>query len=743
MATDVDVFLRRLAQELRPRAHQSADMLLRRMRGELPELWEYEELASLALEETAAHVTAFLDVLENGLDVTLSETPPTAVEVARGFARSGVPVSMLLRAYRLGHVGLLQLAQETAARLTDDWELINAAWMRLMSMGFEYVDRGSEQVVAAYQKERDLLLQRRLMLTNEASTRIGTTLDTARTCQELADVGTEDFADLVTVDLLDSVLRDETAYPSPDAPVLCRIAQQSVLEGCPDSAVATGARHTYPEGSHPARALADRQSLLHRITASDVPAWLAPSEDERHALRVHGFHSALLVPLHARGHTLGLAEFFRHRTAAPFDDDDLLLAQEIASRAAVYIDNARRYTHERSTALTLQRSLLPQRAVEQSAVETASRYLPSGSRAGVGGDWYDVIPLSGARVALVVGDVVGRGLHAAATMGRLRTAVRAFADIDLMPDELLTHLDDVVIRLQREEAQEAGETSATCLYAVYDPVSRLCSLASAGHVLPAVVTPPAAGADAVDSRAVDFPDMPIGPPLGLGGLPFETTQFELPEGSLLALYTDGLIASRTRDVDTARTLLCDILAEASASASAKSAVSPESPESPDEICDRVLAALLPSHPSDDVALLVARTRALDPGQVATLDIPSDAAAVAEARGFASEKLTGWGLEELSFVTELVVSELVTNAIRYGKGPIQLRLILQSTLTCEVSDASSTAPHLRRARTFDEGGRGLLLVAQLTERWGARHNREGKVIWAEQALPAKESAASLV
>ncbi|MFB7370746.1 SpoIIE family protein phosphatase [Streptomyces sp. NPDC056222] len=743
MATDVDVFLRRLAQELRPRVHQSADVLVRRMRSELPELWEYEDLSSMALEETAGHVTAFLDVLENGLDVARAGTPATTVEVARRFARSGVPVSKLLRAYRLGHVALLQLAHDTAAGLTDDWELIDAAWIRLMALGFAYVDLGSEHVVVTYQEERDRLLQRRLILTNEASIRIGTTLDTARTCQELADVGAEDFADLVTVDLLDSVLRDEAAHPSPDAPVLCRIAQRSVLDGCPDSAVATGAMHAYPVGSHPARAMADRQSLLHRITASDVPVWLAPSEEQRHALRAHGFHSVLLVPLHARGHTLGLAEFFRHRTVAPFDDDDLLLAQEIASRAAVYIDNARLYTQEHSTALTLQRSLLPQRAVEQSAVEMAARYLPSGSRAGVGGDWYDVIPLSGARVALVVGDVVGRGLHAAATMGRLRTAVSAFADIDLMPDELLTHLDDVVIRMQREEASDAGETSATCLYAVYDPVSRLCSLASAGHALPVVVTPAADG-DAPASRVLDFPELPIGPPLGLGGLPFETVQFELPEGSLLALYTDGLVESRTRDVDTARTMLCDILTEASEPARTAESVEPvDFVESPDEICDRVLATLLPSRPPDDVALLVARTRALDPGHVATLDVPSDPAAVSEARGLVTERLTAWGLEELTFATELIVSELVTNAIRYGKSPIQLRLILQSTLTCEVSDASSTAPHLRRARTFDEGGRGLFLVAQLAERWGARHNREGKVIWAEQALPAAVDAGSHV
>ncbi len=180
-----------------------------------------------------------------------------------------------------------------------------------------------------------------------------------------------------------------------------------------------------------------------------------------------------------------------------------------------------------------------------------------------GGDWYDVIPLSGARVALVVGDVVGRGLRAAATMGRLRMAVRAFADIDLMPDELLTHLDDVVIRLQHEEGEDAGETSATCLYAVYDPVSRVCSLASAGHVLPAVLTPPDGEGDASGSPSIEFPEMPIGPPLGRGGLPFETVQFELTEGSLLVLFTDGLVQSRTRDVDTAREVLRDVLAQES------------------------------------------------------------------------------------------------------------------------------------------------------------------------------------
>jgi hypothetical protein len=226
-------------------------------------------------------------------------------------------------------------------------------------------------------------VQRRLLRANEASRRIGTSLDTARTAEKLAEFGTEDFADLVTVDLLDSLLHDGDAHPPAPAahtPVLRRIAQRSALGDDVELPVATGRTHTYPAESEPARGLASGQPRLHRATA--------PASDHR---------SALLLPLRARGNILGLAHFLRRATAPPFDDDDLLLTQEIAALAAVSIDNARRYSQERTTALTLQRSLLPQRAVEQSAVDTASRYLPSAARTGVGGDWYDVIPLSGAR----------------------------------------------------------------------------------------------------------------------------------------------------------------------------------------------------------------------------------------------------------------------------------------------------------------------------------------------------------
>ncbi|MCO6008109.1 SpoIIE family protein phosphatase [Actinoallomurus purpureus] len=695
-------------------------MILQHLRSELPELWKYEDIAALAPVALSEHVAAGLDFFERGLDMTEVRTPPAAIEFACRLAEHGVPMSQLLRVYRLVHADLLHQLYTETARVAGSEELINATTVTLSALAFEYVDRTAEQTVAAYQRERDRWLQRRLIMINEAGTRIGTTLDTTRTAQELADVGADHLADLVTVDLLSSALQEEGTYAVAGPPTLRRIAQ-AVSDDCPDPAVVTGQTHTYPEGSEPARVLATGQPRRLRITADDVPAWLAMSADHELALHTLGLRSMLLVPLWARGSPLGLAQFVRRQTADPFDDDELLLAQEIVSRAAVNIDNARRYTQERSTALTLQRSLLPQHVPEASAVETASRYLPSGSRAGVGGDWYDVIPLSGARVALVVGDVIGHGLHAAATMGRLRTAVRTLADIDLMPDELLTHLDDVVIRLQREEERGTDEISATCLYAVYDPVSRTCSLASAGHIPPAVVPPPIADDDAHASRAVDCPELPIGPPLGLGGLPFETVQFELPPGSRLVLYTDGLVQSRSRDVETALALLRDVLARA--------------PASLEETCDELLSALLPSRPADDVALLVARTGALDADHVATWDLPCDPAVVSEVRVHASDQLAAWGLGAMAFTTELVVSELVTNAIRYGRSPIQLRMILQSDLTCEVSDASSTAPHLRRARDLDEGGRGLLLVAQLTERWGTRHNREGKVIWAEQLIPA--------
>ncbi|MGW0845885.1 SpoIIE family protein phosphatase [Streptomyces sp. NPDC002787] len=575
--------------------------------------------------------------------------------------------------------------------------------------------------------------RKRLQLIAEAGRRIGSTLDVTRTAQELADVAVPDLADFISIDLLASL--DDLHEPPSEVPApgralaLRRIAHLSVHEGTPEAVVAPGEVDEYPDGSPPVESLRSGQAVLYQVTEPAIADWVAEDPLRTARIREFGFHSAMTVPLSARGTTLGVAVFARHRHPYPFQRDDLVLAEELAARAAVCVDNALRYTRERGTAVTLQRSLLPQSLPEQAAVEVASRYLPAGARAGVGGDWFDVIPLSGARVALVVGDVVGHGVHASATMGRLRTAVRTLADIDLPPDELLTHLDDLVARLATEAegagsaggpgpaggatalgGASTGDVGATCLYAVYDPVARRCTLARAGHPLPVVVRP--------DGTA-DLLDLPAGPPLGLGGLPFEALETDLPEGSLLALYTNGLVESRDDDIDDGITRLRQALTTPAASL--------------DALCDRVLRSVLPERPTDDVALLVARPRALDGDRVAVWDVAPDPSAVAEARKNALCQLERWGLTDAAFVTELVVSELVTNAIRHAEPPVQLRLIHDRSLICEVSDASSTAPHMRRARTYDEGGRGLLLVAQLTQRWGTRPTPTGKTIWTEQTV----------
>ncbi|MGK3944630.1 SpoIIE family protein phosphatase [Streptomyces caeruleatus] len=558
-----------------------------------------------------------------------------------------------------------------------------------------------------------VLARRRLELLHEAGARIGTTLDVARTAEELAEVAVPQFADFAAVDLPDPVLHGEEPGPLGVDPPLRRVAVGSVREE-PDL-YGVGDQVGYVPSTPQARSLETGQAVLEPVLA-EAGGWLA--QDPARLTRVlrAGIHSLITVPLRARGTTLGVVSFYRSGQPAPFEEDDLSLAQELAGRAAICIDNARRYTREHTTALALQRSLLPKGRPEQSAVEVAYRYLPA--QAGVGGDWFDVIPLSGARVALVVGDVVGHGLHAAATMGRLRTAVHNFCSLDLPPDELLTHLDDLVGRLDRGEGwavdsgqADSGIVGATCLYAVYDPVARRCTLTRAGHPLPAVVGP---------DGGVDFVDLPAGQPLGLGGMPFETVEVELAEGSQLVLYTDGLIEDRHRDIDAGLDRLRTVLAHAG--------------RPPEETCEAVLDAMLPARPSDDVALLVARTQVLGPERVAQWELPSDPAVVSRSRAAVTEQLAAWGLDELSFTVELVASELVTNAIRHATGPVQLRLLRDRALICEVSDGSGTSPRLRRARTEDEGGRGLFLVAQLTERWGTRYTSDGKIIWTELPLP---------
>ncbi|MFI2644079.1 SpoIIE family protein phosphatase [Streptomyces sp. NPDC018610] len=590
-----------------------------------------------------------------------------------------------------------------------------SAWLARMSPVKDADGRVLGVCVAVHDFTEEYRARERLQLVNEASVRIGTTLDVTRTAQELADVCVPALADFVSVYLVDP---PEHGGELPSGPLqvpvsLRRIAHRSVNPGAPEALIPPGGSEIYPAVSPQGAALLAGQPIVVSEKSGDLDKWLAWDPERARLAQRLGIHSTMSVPVLARGVTLGVAVFTRFQHTSPFMPDDVLLAEEVTARAAVCVDNARRYSRQRETALALQRSLLPRSLPRTAAVQAASRYLPA-AQADAGGDWFDVIPLSGMRVALVVGDVIGHGVRATAAMGRLRTAVRTLADIDLAPDELLTHLDDVVVRMSAEDGGDdgPGEVGATCLYAVYDPVSRRCTLARAGHPSPVLLPP-----DGPPYRI----DLPAGPPLGLGGLPFESAVLELREGSVLSFYTDGLLESGERDVEAGHRLLCAALAGEG--------------DSLDETCDRILHALLPGGSAcDDVALLLARTRGLPASQVATWDIPDDPALVAPIRKQVVEQLDNWGLSIAAFTAELVVSELVTNAIRYGTPPIRLRLIHDEThLICEVSDTSNTAPHLRRAKTWDEGGRGLLLVAQLTQRWGSRHTSEGKTIWAELSL----------
>ncbi|MGW2052007.1 SpoIIE family protein phosphatase [Streptomyces sp. NPDC001858] len=556
--------------------------------------------------------------------------------------------------------------------------------------------------------------QQRLELLVRAGGRIGMTLDANRIARDLADVVVPGFADAVTVDVLESVLTGDDLEPRSARlhSAFRRVERRSVGDHWLASDAAVGEAVEDPSMGAEARSPATGETARDELS-DDTSEVTVTAQDRAET----GVHSRLAVPLRARDLTLGVVTFLRAGIPDPFDTEEIALARELAARTALCLDNAHRYAREHATALTLQRSLLPRHVPDQlTAVEVAHRYLPASTGLGVGGDWFDVIPLSGTRVGLVVGDVVGHGLRAAATMGRLRTTVRALAQLDQAPDELLTRLDALIGDPSYDEEPD-GEANVeeavgvTCLYLVYDPVAQHCAMASAGHLPPAIVR--------ADGGGVTFPELPLGPPLGLGGLPFATVEFDLPECSLIALFTDGLVESRNRDVDIGLEQLAMVLAE---------------PRQPlEDLCERAVATLLPEPISDDAALLLVRTRALDEQHVAAWTFEADPTLVAEARTCVTDQLTAWQLEDLTFTSELVVSELVTNVIRYAAGPVSVRLIRDRNLICEVSDTGHTSPHLRRAANDDEGGRGLFLIAQLTLRWGTRYTPTGKTIWTEQLL----------
>ncbi|MFG2546870.1 SpoIIE family protein phosphatase [Streptomyces sp. NPDC048594] len=419
--------------------------------------------------------------------------------------------------------------------------------------------------------------RRRLAAVADASARIGTTLQLDRTAHELADVAVPGLADVAAVDLLQAVVEGRRSNLGPAEPAVMR-ALAVHADDAPDALTAAD-RPGQVARYGPDRLVTEcvrsgRPVWVARVTGKDLER-IARSPEAVELLRRAGVHSYLAVPLIARGEVLGALDLKRTANPLPFGKDDLLLAKELAARAALQIDNARWYQNARTTALTLQRSLLPSHPPVTGGLEVASRYQPAGATSEVGGDWFDVIELEGRKTALVVGDVMGSGIAAAASMGRLRTATNTLAALDLDPALLMEHLDRTTAGLD--------QAIATCVYAVHDPHERRCLIANAGHLPP------------VRLRAGHPPellDLPTGVPLGVGGVPFSTTAVALDPGDRLVLYTDGLVETRRHPLDERLDALLALL---------------DGPDRPlEEVCDQLLRTLHEPENSDDVALLIAR-----------------------------------------------------------------------------------------------------------------------------------------
>ncbi|MET7716920.1 SpoIIE family protein phosphatase [Streptomyces sp. NPDC005407] len=427
---------------------------------------------------------------------------------------------------------------------------------------------------------------------------------------------------------------------------------------------------------------------------------------------VPGGHRAILAPLRGRRRVIGAAVFLRRPDRPAFEPNDLLVAAQLATHTALGIDKAVLYGREAYIADELQRTMLPDSLPQPTGVRLASRYLPAAETARVGGDWYDAIPLPGSRVALVVGDVMGHSMTSAAIMGQLRTTAQTLAGLDLPPQEVLHHLD--------EQAQRLGtDRMATCMYAVYDPVAHRITIANAGHPPPILLH--------LGGRA-EVLRVPPGAPIGVGGVDFEAVELDAPAGATLLLYTDGLVESRLRDVWTGIEQLRERLAATA------QLTGPDHSPPLEALCDDVLDMLGPGDRDDDIALLAARFDGIAPSDVAYWYLEPEDAAPGRARRLARRALSRWGLEELSDSVELLVSEVVTNAVRYAERPVTLRLLRTDVLRCEVGDDSPQLPRQRRARDTDEGGRGLFLVNRLARRWGATRLSTGKVVWFE--LPTR-------
>ncbi|SEF43858.1 Serine phosphatase RsbU, regulator of sigma subunit [Thermomonospora echinospora] len=549
----------------------------------------------------------------------------------------------------------------------------------------------------------------RRALLDDPLTRFGASLDLDQTAKELADVIVPHFCTTATVLVLESlVAADEVHGESGPAPLRRLAVISDDGNGMWPATFPQGEVLVYPEGTPYRQCLATARPVhLPQVDAEQAAEiariWRRPPVAEL----LTGV-SMVLLPLIARDTLLGLLVCTRVPGFRRFDAYDVEIGMEFATRAAIVLDNARRFSRERATALTLQRSLLPNRLSAPASVEVRHRYLPGSKLVEVGGDWYESIALPGARVALIVGDVAGHGVRAAVTMGRLRTALHTLANLEFAPADALHVLHELMIELGEQEPH-----FATCVYAIYDAGAGTLEIASAGHLPPLLVRPDGTN---------EYLDVPPAPPLGVAGGTIGSRVFEVEDGSVFVIYTDGLVENRGRDIDDGLSRLRGIFG-------------PDTATRPmEDLAKATLDGVYADHYRDDIAVLIARLRRMPADQRASWTLPADPAAVRRARGLVRTQLGRWELDELSYTTELLASELITNALRYATGPIGLRLLRERTLVCEVLDRSAALPRLRYAADDDENGRGLLVVSQLAHRWGTRRTAAGKVVWCEQTIP---------
>ena len=574
--------------------------------------------------------------------------------------------------------------------------------------------------------ERPRDLREHLVFLNDATAKIGASPDLEETVQGLARAAVPFLADLATVHLLEDLLFPEFPGTGPgrgQEPEVGALRRMAVAH---DEELARW-RETVPEGatqvmqlSSPGRqAMWSGRPLLVPPISPELARKLASTHPTGDIEALIRGCSLMAVPLRAAGRTLGCAILLRESGRPPFDEIDVLTMSQLAAQTSQAVHIACRYQGEAATATALQHSMLPSSPPRLAGVDIAHRYLPGNKLAQVGGDWFDAIPLPGGRVALVVGDVMGHGIRSAAIMGHLRTSVQTLAALDLPPEQVLRHLDDLARRLDDDHF-------ATCLYAVYDPVGRTCVIANAGHIPPVLVH--------ADGHAELLAHLPAGAPIGVGGVAFEPVEVKTADGDLIVLCTDGLVETRSQDIGTGLDTLCKNLA-----AVCGNTAGPEL--TPDELCEILMRALHTRDRKDDVALLIARLRGVPSANVAQWLLDPRPAVPRQVRRLVHQALANWDLAACGEVAELLASELATNAIRFASRPIGLRMMRTDVLMCEVSDDDHHLPMLRPVTDTDEAGRGLILVSRLAHRWGVNRTNQGKAVWFELALPASPASPS--